>query len=244
MFAESILETSWAQRARRGWTTLTSLGLQILAVGSLLTLPLVKPQGLPLVQHLSTPIMLGRRPGPPPETQHSSPSHRIQSNLMNDVIVLPTSIPATVQMIQESVAPPQLSQLETCVFRCGEIGDPRIGVPGSTNPAITVAPPPPPTVTRPTVRISHMSEGDLVHKVQPVYPQLAKLAHVQGVVVLAAVISREGTIEKLRVVNGHPMLVQAAVDAVQQWRYKPYILNGDPVEVETQITVNFSLTGS
>ena len=102
--------------------------------------------------------------------------------------------------------------------------------------------PPAPAVH--TIRVSHISEGNLIRKVQPVYPPLARAARIQGEVVLQAMISKEGTIENLQVVNGHPMLAGAAIDAVRQWRYRPYILNNDPVEVETQITVKFSLSGN
>ena len=86
-------------------------------------------------------------------------------------------------------------------------------------------------------------EANLVHRVQPAYPPLARAARIQGTVVLQAIISKNGTIQNLQVLNGHPMLVRAAIDAVQQWRYRPYFLNGEPVEVETQITVNFILSG-
>ena len=89
-----------------------------------------------------------------------------------------------------------------------------------------------------------MSEGDLIRKVQPTYPPLARAARIQGTVVLQAVISKQGGIENLRVLAGHPMLVPAAIEAVRQWRYRPYILNNEPVEVETQITVNFALGGN
>jgi protein TonB len=89
-----------------------------------------------------------------------------------------------------------------------------------------------------------MSEGDLIRKVQPSYPPLARSARIQGTVVLQAVISKQGTIENLRLLSGHPMLAPAAIDAVRQWRYRPYILNSEPVEVETQITLNFSLAGN
>jgi protein TonB len=99
-----------------------------------------------------------------------------------------------------------------------------------------------PTITRPPVTSSVMS-GNLIHKVQPEYPPLARQARIQGTVVLQAIISREGTIEKLQAVSGHPMLVPAAMAAVRQWRYRPYLLNGVPVEVETQVTVNFLLGG-
>jgi protein TonB len=91
--------------------------------------------------------------------------------------------------------------------------------------------------------VSHWAEGNLIYRVQPVYPTLAKQARVQGSVELRAIISKAGTIENLVVVRGHPMLSAAAIQAVQQWRYRPYLLNSQPVEVETEITVNFLLSG-
>jgi protein TonB len=91
--------------------------------------------------------------------------------------------------------------------------------------------------------LSHWAEGNLIYRVQPVYPSLARQARVQGSVELRAIISRTGTIENLVVVRGHPMLSAAAIEAVRQWRYRPYLLNSQPVEVETEITVNFLLAG-
>jgi len=102
-----------------------------------------------------------------------------------------------------------------------------------------LAPTPPPNVH--PIRISTITEGNLLRKVQPVYPPIARSARIEGAVILAAVIDKAGNIEGLHVVSGHPLLVQAAIDAVSQWRYRPYILNSEPVEVETQITVNFRL---
>ena len=81
----------------------------------------------------------------------------------------------------------------------------------------------------------------IVHSVPPVYPELAKQARVQGSVVLQAVIGKDGTVTDLRLISGHPLLAQPALDAVRQWRYKPYLLNGEPMAVETQVTVNFAL---
>ena len=90
-----------------------------------------------------------------------------------------------------------------------------------------------------------MSEGvehaQLVSRTEPQYPILAKEARIQGTVFLRAIISREGRITSLEVVSGHPLLVRAALDAVRQWRYRPTLLNGEPVEVETSITVIFRL---
>lgn len=84
----------------------------------------------------------------------------------------------------------------------------------------------------------------LIHRVQPVYPALARQIRVQGVVVLDANIAADGTIQQLRVLSGHPMLVTSAVDAVRQWVYSPTILNGKPVEVKTTIDVRFTLSGN
>ena len=89
-----------------------------------------------------------------------------------------------------------------------------------------------------------MLEGSLIRRVQPLYPPLARSARIQGSVVLAAVISKDGTMENLKLLSGHPMLVPAALQAVSQWRYRPYVLNGEAIEVETQITVNFILGGN
>jgi periplasmic protein TonB len=93
------------------------------------------------------------------------------------------------------------------------------------------------------ILVSHLAEANLLHKVQPVYPALARQGRIQGAVELRAIISKTGAIENLTVVRGHPMLAPAAVEAVKQWRYRPYLLNGEPIEVETDITVNFFLSG-
>ena len=89
-----------------------------------------------------------------------------------------------------------------------------------------------------TTGFAHDGSG-LILRIQPDYPSLARQARIQGLVVLRAMISREGAIENLQVLSGHPMLVRAAMDAVRQWRYRPYVLNGEPVEVETEVKVNF-----
>jgi TonB family protein len=102
---------------------------------------------------------------------------------------------------------------------------------------------PQPDSGQPTpVRVAEgVATGLLIKKVPPDYPDIAKQARVQGQVVMKAVIDKNGDIEDLTLVSGHPMLAPAALAAAKQWKYKPYLLNGQPVKVETQITVNFSL---
>jgi protein TonB len=84
-------------------------------------------------------------------------------------------------------------------------------------------------------------EGNLIHRVEPQYPAIARQIRLEGTVVLNAVISREGKIEQVEVASGPALLARVAQEAVRQWKYRPYLLNGEPVEVETQITVNFVL---
>jgi len=125
----------------------------------------------------------------------------------------------------------------------GGTGQRGTGVLGSIGDPIATAPLPPPAPTHP-LRVSHWAEGNLIYRVQPSYPTLARQARIQGSVRLRAIISKSGTIENLSILNGHAMLVGSAIQAVKQWRYRPYLLNGEPIEVETEITVNFVLSGS
>jgi protein TonB len=147
-------------------------------------------------------------------------------------------------MIKEEEAPPPV------MASGGVVGGVPGGVPGGQmggviGGIISSTPVAVPKVATPQrVRVSQgVSQGLLIRKVQPVYPPLARQARIQGQVVLQAQISKQGTIENLQLVSGHPMLAPAAIEAVKQWRYKPYFLNGEPVEVDTQITVNFTLAG-
>jgi len=103
---------------------------------------------------------------------------------------------------------------------------------------------PPDQRVRTHVRVSQgVTSGLLIRKVNPVYPKKARKKHIQGVVILAAKISKDGDIVGLSVVSGEPMLAKAAVEAVKQWKYKPYLLKGEPVEVDTEVLVNFRLEG-
>src|SRR5262249_22461641 len=115
------------------------------------------------------------------------------------------------------------------------VGGSRIGLP-TCDPCITPETPKPPI----RVRVSMMQPGMLINRVEPQYPRMAVIIKLHGDVKLHAVIAKDGSIQSLSVISGHPMLAQAAVEAVKQWRYRPYILNGEAVEVDTFITVNFN----
>lgn len=243
IFADSMLEVSWAQRTRRSWTTLTSFALQALMLASLLLIPLIRTVSLPDVRILPTPVSWGAPPPPASPPQRHRTVTIVQSNLANGVLVEPREIPRHIAQIDESSAPPQVPY--DGIGAEGSTGTgPRDGVWKSLadSSSRSVLPPPPrPTPSVRQFRTSHMLEGNLVRRVDPTYPAIARTARVQGQVILSAVIGKDGSIQNLRVISGHPLLVGAAVEAVRQWRYRPYILNDDAIEVETQITVNFHL---
>jgi protein TonB len=243
MFGDSLLESSWAQRSRRSWTTLTSFGLEALAIGVLLVIPLWKTVGLPSAHTLSTPVSLvanapARTAAAQPHGGSASPH---ATTLVIHQMMEPQHIPNGVHNDPVDAAPDPIGVIGT---GAGPLTS-GPSIPGLAPGGTMLAPPPPaPRAAAPTFRTSSMLQGSLLHQVQPTYPPLAKTARIQGPVVLEAVISKAGAIENLRVISGPPLLVKAALEAVSEWRYRPYILNDEPVEVETRITVNFTLGGS
>jgi protein TonB len=243
MFAESMLETSWAQRTQRSWTTLTSFALQAAVLGGLLTTSLMTTVGLPESRVLQPPISWGAPPPPLRNIPREHTTHLVQSNLSDNILIAPPSFPPKIRMIDEIEPPPQVSyntaEREHCATGTWSSGD--FGRAINESLSHVARPAPPAVTTKPAFRTSSMLQGSLVRRVDPVYPPLARSVRIQGQVVLAAVISKAGTIQHLQVLSGHPMLVNAALDAVSQWRYRPYVLNGEVIEVETQITVNFKL---
>jgi protein TonB len=155
----------------------------------------------------------------------------------------PTKIPKDIKMIKEDAPPPPTSAgvAGMAGMAGGSPGGVFGGTIGSTGPAIHVAPPKP---TGPARISGGVIAGMRTAFVQPQYPPIAKVAHMSGTVVLSAVISTTGSIEKLSVLSStNPMFNNYAMDAVKQWRYKPYLLNTQPTEVDTTITVNFALNG-
>jgi periplasmic protein TonB len=238
----NTLSSSWDERSRRGLTTFTSLGLQVLLVAALLAAPLLRPQGFPLFRKLTVPVSLGRMGDWAPQPTGHGGATPAQHTDHAIILQQPSHIPINVAPEDDVSSPPFGGSGPSIGPAVGEPG----GHDGIFNPVGTgVYPvmPAAPVVEHP-VHISHMSEGDLVKKVLPSYPPLARSARIQGAVILQAMISKQGAIENLRLLTGHPMLAPAAIEAVRQWRYRPYILNGEPVEVDTQITVNFSLAGN
>jgi protein TonB len=247
MFADSVLDFG-QQKKRQSFATVTSFILNCLAIGVMLIMPLAFPEGLPKAQLLT---FLVAPPPPPPPPPPAAEVQRVVRQIQTDMLNTgqlrtPSRIPQRVQMIREEDAPPPMPSVG------GVVGGVPGGIPGGqlggviggiVNATSNAAIPKFIPVTPQRVRISQgVTRGLLIQKVEPQYPTLARSARVQGDVVLSAVIDTNGQITNLQLVSGHPMLVPAAIAAVKQWRYKPYLLNGQPVEVETTITVIFSLS--
>jgi periplasmic protein TonB len=247
MFEDSLMESGGRLRSKQGATTAISFALQILLVGVLVLLPLVFTEALPK-QQLMTFLVAPPPPPPPPPPPAATPEikvvKKITTELDNGELRTPTKIPKKIQMIKEDEPPPPSSGV------AGVVGGVPGGVPGGAvggvlGGIISGTPTAVPKVATPQrVRVSQgVSQGLLIHQVKPTYPPLARQARIQGVVVLQAVIGKDGNIQNLKVVSGHPMLAPSALEAVKQWKYKPYYLNGEPVEVDTTINVNFTLAG-
>jgi periplasmic protein TonB len=244
MFEDSLLESGGKFKTKRGATTTIAVVAQIALIGVLVLIPLIYTEALPKGQ-LTTFLVAPPPPPPPPPPPAAAPVvkvHKVETDLNNGQLRTPTAIPKKVAMIKEDEPPPSAN--------AGVMGGVAGGVPGGQmggviGGIISSTPVAVPRVATPQrVRVSQgVSQGLLVRKVNPNYPPLARQARIQGQVVLQAEISKDGSIENLRLVSGHPMLAPAAIEAVKQWKYKPYFLNGEPVEVETQITVIFSLSG-
>jgi periplasmic protein TonB len=242
LFSDSLLESAAPDRKRRSLATTLSFSFQCVLIGIGLIVPLMFTEALPTQQFLTFLIAPPPPPPPPPAPAAAVKAVR-QTDLMNNgQLRTPTRIPQKVEIIREEESPPAVTG--------GVVGGIPGGIPGgqlggviggiiSSTPASTFVPKLEP-VKR--VRISQgVTKGMLLHKVEPPYPKLALAARITGVVLLKAIISKDGEIKELQVVSGHPILVPAAIDAVKQWRYRPYLLNGEPVEVETNIAVTFQI---
>ena len=224
------------------WVTSVSFTLQAFGVGLMILIPLIYTDALPLLR-VGPPLAVPYAPRRSMEhvdvvsvERHDAPIGQIVNSRLMEPSTIPKSI-YTGKDLQGS------SDSSTDVIGV-PFGDPN-GVPNSVNFAhLPVFPEPRPARPAPPpklVRVSNFESGYLVRRVEPRYPPLAIATRVQGTVELLAVIDTHGNIERLQLLSGHPLLVRAAIDAVRQWKYRPYVLNGSPVEVETHVTVTFTL---
>jgi protein TonB len=239
----SALESNWDHSARRRWTTLASFTMQALGLSLLLAIPLIwvqRPPQLHWLERLASPATLT----PPAATQaaHARSTATAVSNLPQRTFIAPRSIPLHAAAVNDNDADMVPLAPDFPTIGTGSGRGPGDGIAHGLGDSLPVVIPAHPVALNP-LRVSHWAEGNIIYRVQPSYPPIARQARIQGAVELRAIISKTGTIENLVVVSGHPMLVKSAIEAVRQWRYRAYLLNNEPIEVETEITVNFVLSG-
>ena len=215
---------------------------EAILVGVLVLVPLIYTEALPKAQ-LMTFLVAPPPPPPPPPPPAAAAVRIIRRVTAEDIMRAPTVIPKTVREIKDEPEPQTQA--------VGVVGGVPGGLPGGSaggviggiiGGVLSSAPPPPKPTTPKRIRLGGQVEAArLIFAPKPEYPPLAKMARIQGSVRLEAIISKDGTIQDLKVVSGHPLLVKSAIEAVSRWRYQPTLLNGEPVEVVTEVDVNFTL---
>jgi len=231
MFRESLLDSSPMRRNGKRWPMATAFVLESIAAALVIMIPLLSTGIIPVsarVPHVA-PLQMVRVAQ---ERPHGSPG---PSNAPHGpaMSVVPVSDSSTA--IHFGPPQPNTDSAIDPNLRVGSGDNVGPDLPVCTNCLPIIQPP----IHDKVYSVSHLSEAQLIHKIEPIYPRMAVLANMQGEVKLHALIAKDGTIQSLSVSSGSPILAQAALDAVRQWRYRPYILNGQAVEVETFITVNF-----
>jgi protein TonB len=233
MFEDSTFESTGSIHTRSKRWMLATLALNGSVLVALILIPLIYPEALP---SLTTTILM-TAPAPPVEERQPRPVpvHTTAANTPSiENIQAPPRIPTIVAPGDEPREPGPIN--------IGEVTPPGTGTGSADNPWSEHLPVVVVQQASKTANVSSgVMNGYLIYKKTPTYPPIALQIRIEGTVVLQATISKGGTIENLRVLSGPAMLQQAAIDAVQQWRYRPYLLNGQPVDVETTVNVVFKM---
>ena len=249
MFEQTFVDGTG--KTNKSWTVFVSFALQVTLIGLLILVPLIYTETLPRAT-LTSFLVAPPPPPPPPPPPAAAPPVKVVKVAPRQFdanrLVAPKQIPKDIAMIKEEELPPPAP--------AGVVGGIPGGVPGGTAGGVIggiigsvpgAAPPPPPIAVKPPapsrIRVGgQVQAANLLRKITPPYPPLAKQARIQGTVRFTAIIGKDGTIQNLQLISGHPLLIPAATEAVRQWVYRPTLLNGEPVEVITQIDVNFTLS--
>lgn len=234
MFEDSTFESTGRIHTRsRGWM-IAACAFNGSILLALILIPLIYPEALPRMAMaflMEVPQAPAPEPKPVARVEHAN---LVQPQMRNGQIFAPSTIPHIPYIADRPEVLPNVNVATMDQDGSGSGANNPFGNQGQ-HPVMREQ-------VRGPVRVSGMVvEGLLVQKTMPVYPAIAKATRTQGTVVLQATISRNGTIENLRVASGTAMLQQAAMDAVRSWRYRPYLLSGEPVEVETTVNVVFKL---
>lgn len=244
MFDDLVVSSANPTHTHKSWTVALSAIVQAVIVGVLILIPLLVTEALPkemVATWITAPAPPPPPPPPPPKVQIVKPTVRL---IQAGKLTAPTVIPKKVNIIKEEQQPPDVGAV-------GVVGGVPGGMPGGSAGGVlggiiggTGGGPPPPPKSPERIRVGgNVQQANLIHQVMPVYPEIAKTAHIQGTVILHAIISKEGAVQELQYISGPPLLMRSAMDAVRQWRYRPTLLNGEPVQVDTTISVVFTLGG-
>jgi protein TonB len=242
MFEEMVISSPKSKMTNKPWTVVVSMILQVFLLLIFILIPLIYTEALP--RAMMSSILLAPPPPPPPPPPPAVVQVKIRPTVrLMDAgkLVAPKAIPTQVNIIKEEELPPDAGMQGIAGgvpggIAGGSMGGVLGGVIGGTK-----APPPPKMIAKRVMVGGNVQAARLVNKVQPFYPPLARQTRISGTVKLHAIIGKDGSVQQLVMVSGHPLLVQSALDAVRQWRYQPTLLNGEPVEVDTEIDVIFSL---
>jgi protein TonB len=249
MFEQTFVQTG---KTNKTWTVVMSFGIQCVLLGVLVVLPMIYFDVLPAATLQSFLVAPPPPPPPPPPPAAAPPKvvKVIPRQFDAGKLQTPKVIPKQIAEIKEEEMPPPSSSGGVVGgvpggVAGGQPGGVLGGILGGIPSAAPPPPPPPKQEKAPTpqrIRVGgNVQAAMLVSQPKPIYPPLAKQARISGTVELSAVIGKDGRVANLSVIKGHPLLVQAALDAVKNWIYKPTLLNGEPVEVSTTIDVNFTL---
>ena len=232
-------------KTNKSWTVTVSFILQMTIIGVLVILPLIFTDVLPKAQ-LASLLVAPAPPPPPPPPPPPTPVKVVKvppRQFDAGKLMAPKAIPKEIAIIKEEELPPSVASVAVIAVPGGVPGaTPSIGNLAGIAPPPPPPPPPPPKETKPVQVGGKVFEGRIVKRVPPEYPRVAKLARVQGSVRYTAIIGKDGKIRDLKYVSGPAMLATPDVlRAVSEWEYQPYLLNNEPVDVQTEITVNFVL---
>ena len=233
-FLRDVVQTSRSVPARRLSMLPLSIGAHVAATLAILIIPLAAEVELPAPAPLSHPDYMAATPVPPPPPPAPAPSSAraaVERDTGAPIVAPPT-------IAEERERPPVAAPEELAVIGGIDSGSGYVVGLGLT---IAVEPPAPPKTPTPVRPGGDVREPKKIFDVAPVYPALAQVGRIEGIVILDAVINVRGEVERLRVLRSIPLLDRAAVDAVQRWRYTPTLLNGVPVPVLLTITVRFTL---
>lgn len=236
MFENALMESSHAIKTRSKYWSLPALLMNCGLLSALIVWPLLHPEALPK-QAITSLLIAPPAPPPPPQLPVPQTISHAPSEIFDNELQTPSRIPHAIKTINEPGPPPSMGV--TGIENLTDSGADKAMediVSSTAHIAVMKA-----LAPQKVIISSGVMAGNLVDKVTPQYPTIARAARVQGTIVLQATISKSGSIENLRVLSGPPLLEQAALDAVHSWHYKPYQLNGQPVAVQTTISVVFSL---